>query len=348
MIDTSNFAQGVKLNDACKSWLNEEKVNIESKIFPKQRPTPIEKEYAMQDARLTLKLFKKFIEESVIENRTYTIAGRTIKHFKDFCKEEYGTTLEKLLFLSDDKDYIEEQKELFEQELRKGVRGGICQAYQKGIHEHVNHIDARSMYPTQCIRNLYPCGGLLKDPPSGRYTEILYPIGWYRLKDGKVPCMQWTNKANCERYTYLHTYECGEYVKDFFLDGSFPIWKDEYDIIKQQYEVYNEMIKKRWYIRMNDNVVLKDYVNRLYDGKKNNKGAKRLYYKYLLNALYGKFLSRPDGISMDYIYSEIDREWKRIKVPSVKSTYYLPLGKIESLSSCIFKLSVGFSITKCG
>ena len=98
---------------------------------------------------------------------------------------------------------------------------------------------------------------------------------------------------------------------------------------------------------MNDNVVLKDYVNRLYDGKKNNKGAKRLYYKYLLNALYGKFLSRPDGISMDYIYSEIDKEWKRIKVPSVKSTYYLPLGKLESLSSHIITLRRVFN-TKCG
>ena len=77
MIDTSNFAQGVKLDDACKSWLNEEKVKLESKVFPKRKPTALEQEYAMQDARLTLKLFKKFLEESVIENRTYTIAGRT-------------------------------------------------------------------------------------------------------------------------------------------------------------------------------------------------------------------------------------------------------------------------------
>lgn len=293
----------------------------------------------MQDARLTLKLFKKFLDETVIENRTYTIAGRTIRHFKDFCKQEYNTSLEKLLFLSTDKDFIQEQKDLFEKELRCGVRGGICQAWQKGIHHDVIHIDARSMYPTQCVRNLYPCGALMERPPTiGRYTEILYPIGWYKLKKGKIPCMQWTSKGNCQQYAYLKVYECGEYVKDFFLDGTFPIWKEEYDIICLQYDVFNESIKKRWYIRMNDNVVLRDYVNKLYDGKKNNTGAKRLYFKYLLNALYGKFLSRPDGISIDYIQDEND-EWKRIKVESEKSTYYLPLGNTKySLSfSCSFR-----------
>lgn len=66
----------------------------------------------------------------------------------------------------------------------------------------------------------------------------------------------------------------------------------------------------------------------LYEGKKNNKGAKRLYYKYLLNALYGKFLTRPDGISIDYF--EEDDGWKRVKLASEKTTYYLPLGNIEN------------------
>lgn len=183
----------------------------------------------MQDARLTLKLYEKFLEESVIENRTFTIAGRTMAHFKDFCKQEYYTSMNKLLFLTEDKQIIEEQKRKFEEELRVGVRGGICQAWQKGIFEHVTHIDARSMYPTQCVRNLYPCGALLDNPPEiGRYTEILYPSGWFVLKKGKIPCVQWTSKGKCEQYAFEKVYNPGDYVKDFFLDGSFPIWKEEF------------------------------------------------------------------------------------------------------------------------
>lgn len=80
---------------------------------------------------------------------------------------------------------------------------------------------------------------------------------------------------------------------------------------------------------LRENVVLKSYVNMLYEGKKNNKGAKRLYYKYLLNALYGKFLTRPDGITIDY-FEEMG-EWKRVKLASEKSTYYLPLGNVERI-----------------
>lgn len=325
MIDLANFAVATKLDDVAKSWIGKEKIVIESKIFPKRQPTKEELNYAMQDARLTLEIYHKFLEENVIEYGTVTIAGRTIRHFRDFCKKEYRLSLEKLLFLTDDENKIQEMKDIFEAELRHAVRGGICQAWQKGVFEHVTHIDARSMYPTQCVKNLYPCGALLNEPPKNeRYTSILYPSGWYILKENKIPCVQWSSKANCERYAYLRIYEPAEYVKDFFLDGSYAIWQDEYDIIKQQYTVINEKIDKKWYIRMRDNVVLKDYVNKLYDGKRNNTGAKRLYYKYLLNALYGKFLTRPDGMAVTYVYES--ESWQRIKIATEKQTYYLPLG----------------------
>ena len=90
----------------------------------------------------------------------------------------------------------------------------------------------------------------------------------------------------------------------------------------------DERIDKKWYILMRENIVLKAYVNSLYEGKKNNKGAKRLYYKYLLNALYGKFLTRPDGITIDYFQE--DDGWHRVKLASEKTTYYLPLGNVLS------------------
>lgn len=62
----------------------------------------------------------------------------------------------------------------------------------------------------------------------------------------------------------------------------------------------------------------------LYKGKQTNTGSRKLYYKYLLNALYGKFLTRPDGISIDY--QIINDEWQRVKIPTEKRVNYMPLG----------------------
>lgn len=223
-IDLANFAVASTLNDVCKAWLGKEKIDIESKIFPKSKPTDLEKEYAMQDARLTYELYLKFLEDSVIETKTYTIAGRTIKDFKNFINHNYTTNFDELMFNTTDKEEIAEIKDLFETELRHGVKGGICQAFHKGVFENVTHIDACSMYPTQMDKDYIPFGTLLSEKPESKHTCIVYPSGWYTLKDNKVPCVQWTNKANCVRYAYKTVYECGEYVKDFFLDGSYPIW----------------------------------------------------------------------------------------------------------------------------
>lgn len=331
-IDLANFAVASSLNEVALAWLGEEKVEIESKVFPKKMPTDLEREYAMQDARLTYRLYLKFLDESVIEQKTYTIAGRTIKDFKAYIKHEFCTNFDFLMFNTDDADAIAEMKDEFERELRSGVKGGICQAYQKGVFHDVTHVDACSMYPTQMVSEWIPYGGLLADEPLDKHTSIVYPVGWYVLKKGKVPCVQWTSKANTLRFMHLHEYECGEYVKDFYLDGSYPIWQEEYELILRHYEVTGEIILKRWYIRLSENIILKGYVDMLYEGKKKSKGSKRLYYKYLLNSLYGKFLTRPDGITIDYVFE--DGDWKRIKVASEKSTFYLPLGK-----RCEFLLS---------
>lgn len=75
---------------------------------------------------------------------------------------------------------------------------------------------------------------------------------------------------------------------------------------------------------MSENVVLNPYVEELYKGKQENTGSKKLYFKYLLNALYGKFLTRPDGKGINYIC--VNGEWKRVKVETLKKVYYLPLG----------------------
>lgn len=152
----------------------------------------------------------------------------------------------------------------------------------------------------------------------------MYPSGYYELKDDKVPCIQWRSKAQCNRYKFKNNYDAGDYIKDFYLDGSYPIWQEEYDIIKQCYNVTQESIEKVWYIELAENTILKPYIEHLYKGKQTNTGSRKLYYKYLLNALYGKFLTRPDGIGIDY--QVINGKWTRVKIPTEKKVNYMPLG----------------------
>lgn len=325
MVDVANFLVGVNLDKASHDWLGRGKVEIETKKFPKQASTPKEIEYAMEDAHLTYDLYNILTENEVIESNTVTIAGRTIRHFQNFLYEKYNLSFDDYFYAGYEQEEIEQIKEQFEDEIRPGVRGGICQAWQRGVFQNCIHIDACSMYPTQCIRDYIPVGPLLSEPPKDKkYTKIVYPVGFYTLKDNRVPCVQWRTKAQCLRYRFDTEYECGEFVKDFFLDGSYPIWEEEYKIIKECYYVAQEEIEKVWYIEMHKNTILKKYVKILYEGKQNNTGSKRLYYKYLLNALYGKFLSRPDGTGIDYVM--INNEWKRIKAETYKNTYYVPLG----------------------
>ena len=345
MIDIANFLVGVTLNKACEDWLNDKKVEIESKQFLKEPATPLEKEYAIKDAELTYRLYLEVCDKGVIEgHKSITIAGRTIKHFKEFMGNEYSLKFYDFFYKNADPETIKEIKADFENEIRSGVRGGICEAWHKGVFDNCTHIDACSMYPTQCIKPLIPIGGLLIDKPNSAYTKIVYPSGFYTLKEGKVPNMQWRSKSQCRAYHFISEYEAGEFVSDFYLDGTYPIWLDEYELIKRTYDVYQEDIEKEYYIEMANNSVLANYVKMLYEGKQNNSGSKRLYYKYLLNALYGKFLSRPDGLSIDYVFD--GDSWHRIKVNTEKNTYYLPLGSWIAMSGRVSLINAIHSINE--
>ena len=159
MFDIANFLQGVTLNQACLSWIGKEKVAIESKVFPKLPATDIEKEYAIMDARLTYELYLKLIQEGVIEgHKTLTIGGRTLRHFKQFMAENFDLKLMQYFYKGASPEEIKDITQQFEDEIRQGVRGGNCQAWHKGFYANCTHIDAKSMYPTQMVRDYIPIG----------------------------------------------------------------------------------------------------------------------------------------------------------------------------------------------
>ena len=322
MIDVANFLPGSTLTSACRSWIGKEKVALKSKRFSKSRTEGIERKYAMEDAKLTYELSQELIRQGVIEgHRVVTIAGRTIRHFQAYMKEEYGFRFDDYFFPNMDRESIEAAKAEFEEFLRPSVRGGITMAVHTGLFENCTHIDARSMYPTQCVKPLIPIGPLLRSEPVGPSFRIVFPSGFFKLRDGKIPYLQWRTKLHTARYHWLHDYEPGEYVKDFYLDGSYCFWGEEWEVIQEAYEGFEVEIEREFWIAAAENIPLYDYIRYLYKGKQENTGSVKLYFKILLNSLYGKFLTRPDGTVVHYV------EGKRVKVEETdRRTYYLPLG----------------------
>lgn len=322
MMDLANFLPGSSLDAACRSWLGKSKIALDSKVFPKSRPEGIEAEYSMEDARLTYELFMKLKELGVIENqRTVTIAGRTMRHFQEYLRTEWGCTFDEFFYPGLSREEVDAAKFRIESVMRSSVRGGITMAVHSGMFHHCKHIDARSMYPTQCVKSLIPVGELLDEPPNGPYITLVCPAGFFNLQEGKIPYFQWRSHWQCDRYHWMSDYEPGEYVRDCYLDGSLVLWGDEWEIIQESYEGHDVEIMRTYYFRAVENRALAAYVRTLYEGKRTSTGSKRLYYKILLNALYGKFLSRPDGTIIEY------HDGKRVKVEETdRRTYYLPLG----------------------
>ena len=339
-IDIANFLTATTLNRACMEWLGECKIDLPSKIFPKRHATEKEISYAMKDAELTCKLYHKLNETSVIEHINYvTIAGRTMGHFKDFLKSNFSMTFEEFCYGTKDKRYAELCNYEWEEYLRESLRGGVCMAVHKGLFYGCKHIDAVSMYPTQMIKAKIPFGPVLHEIPQDRdYTTIHFPTCYLTLKRGKIPYIQWNSNAQCQQYQYKKLYKAGEYVSDCYLDGSHAFWHDEWEIIQECYNI-KEISDKPVYIQMKNNTALREYITMLFEGKKNNKGTKRYFYKILMNSLYGKFLSRPDGKRISYENGE-----RHTVEEYDKKLYYLPLGSWIAMSGRVSLFKVLLSL----
>ena len=136
--------------------------------------------------------------------------------------------------------------------------------------------------------------------------------------------MSFTSKANCLRYKYITENEPGIFVEDFALDGSYGIWKSEYDLIVSQYDFVGTT--NEWYFKSRVDPRLSALIHTLYHGKQNGTGARRTVYKYLLNSLYGKFLTRPDGEKIMYTIDDDGKVTRHTADDDTRKPIALPLG----------------------
>lgn len=339
MIDIAKFLTATNLDTACHEWLGEAKIQLREhrtqawideciadmqvKTFPKAPATPEQKIYAVKDAQLTYRLYQQLCKSEVIEPSKYvTIAGRTMGHFRDYLKAEYRISFNQFAYGTDEQEIVDACVSRNESVMRPSVRGGICRANRIGHFDGAHHLDAKSHYPSQMVKPYIPWGPILQDKPSGvRYEILIFPRGYLTLKEGKLPYLQWKRKSQCAQYAYEVLYKPGDYCNSAYLDGTYMFWGHEWDLVRDCYDFYETDEADVWFIEMAPNTILKPYIDLLFEGKENNTGTKKYFFKILLNSLYGKFLSRPDGIRMDYT------DGQRTKMDETdRKTYYLPLG----------------------
>ena len=128
-----------------------------------------------------------------------------------------------------------EARDIMEDYLRIGNRGGIVYAASAGVYENVYGYDLNSAYGASLCEYI-PYGPLLEHEPEGPHVAVVWPKGCYVLSNNRVPVLSWNTDVLCARYAFERQYNANQKVYDFFLDGSMPFFWPEWQLLMQFYE----------------------------------------------------------------------------------------------------------------
>lgn len=201
---------------------------------------------------------------------------------------------------------------------RKAYRGGRSQVsplYQGKILNNVRRYDINSMYPYIMRNKSLPYGNPIPITKEGEYKFELYHVRiGFVLKEGHLPSLlRKSAYFNGNDSYYIQT----EDVEEMWISNI------DLDLVRRNYDVYSFQFLDGVGFRTSM-MLFMDYVDKWYEKKKVDKGAKRIVDKLMLNSLYGKFGSnvvrrkkvpRLEGDVLDYSLSD-EEEGKH---------YYLPI-----------------------
>lgn len=222
---------------------------------------------------------------------------------------------------------IEKEQDEF---IRKAYRGGFTYVNPKYQGQKIGEgivLDVNSLYPSvmnACDGQLLPYG----EPVlfEGKPKEVNgYPL-WvaqitchFRVRENHIPCIQL--KGN---YRFNQT----EYLERSKGEVTFTITNVDWELIKQQYHVYNLRWHGGFYFKGIDILFgryIEKWVRIKNDATVNNNPGMRQIAKLMLNSLYGKFATRTTVYSrrpvlVDDILRYVDTE------PTEREPFYLPVG----------------------
>lgn len=205
---------------------------------------------------------------------------------------------------------------------RKAYRGGRCQVnpvYQGRIMKNVYRYDINSMYPHVMNSCPLPYGRpiTLKEKDMGTFKFELYHLRLeFSLKPNHMPTLLKKGSIynNGDSY-YIDT----DGVEDIFINSV------DYELLKRHYDItYFEYIEGVGFYTTT--VLFKSYINKWYAKKNQDKGAKKIVDKFMLNCLYGKFGSNCRGAHKTPVMdTEKDLVKFDISEEEDMTHYYLPV-----------------------
>lgn len=174
-------------------------------------------------------------------------------------------------------------------EYRAAYRGGRSQVnpmYENKVLKGVKRYDINSMYPYIMHDLPLPYGKPIPlDAPDTYKFEVYHLKLGFVLKEGHLPSLLKKGGIyNTGDTYYIET----EDVEDIYITNI------DLELVYKHYEVYYFEFIEGFGFRTSKNL-FKDYIDKWYEVKNNNKGAKKLVAKLMLNSLYGKFGSSPVG-----------------------------------------------------
>ena len=264
--------------------------------------------YFEHDLELTAEILQIIIDEGF--SNKLTIASNALERYKDILynkPDEIGTKYYKRNRDAHFRLFFPELDAQEDYSVRQAYRGGWCynntdclpyandRRSIKGEYHHMELgyvYDVNSLYPSVMLSPYkYPVGyGKWIDGKNLKVDDnkfyVYHLVVTFTIKKDHLPFLQLKNSMS---------FQPNEFVKSGLCE---EMWLSEpdYKLFHEQYDVeYEEIIGAYEYNSMTG--LFDKYVMTMYEGKSNSKGAKRQFYKYLLNALYGRFGMRIENMS---------------------------------------------------
>lgn len=279
-------------------------------------PTQDEWEYVQNDT-----LIAAFALEDVIQYNRLTIGGIAFKIYKDgIGKNEF----EKLF------PVLEEAVDTF---IRASLKGGFTYLNPKYsgkiIRTPVRCFDVVSLYPWVLYTQLLPYGNPVKF--TGKYDKKfgnIYPL-WvqkisfrFKLKTNHIPCIQ--IKKN---YRFVET----EYLNTSGVEGVvLTLTSIDWQLIQEQYNVYDVEYLDGYMLKAKTGM-FKDFIERFFaqknEANKTGNASAKMFAKYMLNNLWGKFSTNP-VVKSKIPYFDGEADIVRFKKGEEQKTkgVYIPVG----------------------
>lgn len=261
----------------------------------KAKVTKNEIKYIQEDVLIQAEFLQHYINE--FDKVKLTIGSQALNEFYNI---EKITKKKYMIKLNSDVDSF----------IRKAYNGGLCIVNPKYKNKIIKCngavYDKNSMYPSMLhssSRNFFPIGQPLYFIGKEDFKYVLHYnklfivhiMVNFKIKKNHIACI--SSIFSFMKGEKWETTTNGHKIELYLCDVDFKLLLENYDI-------YELEIIDGYYFNSKRKGIADNFIDKYYSIKKNNKGAKKIFAKYMLNSLSGKFGQRLISNQTIFEYNE--------------------------------------------